>query len=92
MQKSTIETSRKIYAMRHAFKLTLQILAFYVCGKALVAAYSFLASYHLKECIIITPISEGLFIAAVVSIGTIVSALQFADGYKGHEKHHANPD
>jgi hypothetical protein len=83
--KSTIETSRKIYAMNAAFKLILQILAFYIFGKSMVAAYSFIASYYLKQCVIITPLSETLFITAVVAIGTVVSTLQIADGIKGHE-------
>jgi UDP-N-acetylmuramyl pentapeptide phosphotransferase/UDP-N-acetylglucosamine-1-phosphate transferase len=84
--KSTTQTSRKIFAMKAAFKLILQILVFYICGKTVVATYNFLSSFYLNECIVISPINEGIFIAAIVAIGTIVSALNIADGMKGHEE------
>ena len=85
MEKSTHETSRKIFAMKAAFKLILQILAFYIMGKSLVAAYSFIASFYLNQCVVISPLSETIFVTALVAIGTIVSTLQIADGIKGHE-------
>ncbi len=85
MTKSTTETSRKIFAMKAAFQLIKHVLVFYITGKIVVATYSFLSSYYLKQCIVISPISEGIFIAALTAIGAIVSALNIADGWKGHE-------
>ena len=83
--KSTIQTSRKIYAMKQAFKLLVIILAFYVFGKVAIGAVSFLASKYLSQCVVITPLDAGVFIAAITAIGVIVGALNIADGMKGHE-------
>ena len=68
MAKSTIQTSRKIYAMHVAFRL----LAY------MMALYTILELFDKNP-------SEVIFGAAIVAIGSIVSALHIADGMKGHE-------
>ncbi len=72
MQKSTVQTSRKIYAMKFGIH---SILIFNFIGFGL----NFLKAGTVQS---------GTLIAVTASIGAIVTGLQIADGFKGHEKKH----
>jgi len=69
MEKSTIHTSRKIYAMKYGIKAVL-LLNFIGIAANIVKAGT---------------IEGGVLIAVSASIGAIVTGLQIADGMKGHE-------
>ena len=68
MKKSTIETSRKIYAMKHGmYHVTGMVILYVVC-----IAFKF-------------PVSENIFLAGISAAGVIITAVNIADGMKGHE-------
>lgn len=84
-EKSTIETSRKIFAMKASFKMLLSILGYYILGKIIVGGYNLASSFFLEKCIVSSSLSEAIFIACIAAIGTIVTALNIADGLKRNE-------
>ena len=68
MKKSTIETSRKIYAMKHGmYHVTGMVVLYVIC-----VAFKF-------------PVSENIFVAGISAAGVIITAVNIADGMKGHE-------
>lgn len=85
-ERSTIETSRKIFAMKAAFKMLLSVLAYYIIGKIIISAYNLIASIYLDQCVVASPLNENIFLACITAIGAIITTLNIADGYKGHEK------
>lgn len=85
MERVTISNSKKIFAMKASFKLILQIFAFYIMAKSIVASYNFIASYYLGQCHIISEVDSNIFVVGLTAIGGIVSTLNIADGWKGHE-------
>jgi len=85
-ERSTIDTSRKIFAMKAAFKMLINILAYYILAKIIIGAYNLIASIHLNECVIASPLNENIFIGCITAVGAIITSLNIADGYKGHEK------
>jgi hypothetical protein len=68
MEKSTIHTSRKIYAMKYGMKFVGGITAIYIVGKL----------FGLD-------LDASIFVTAIGSAGIIITALNIADGIKGHE-------
>ncbi len=69
MDKSTIKTSRKIYAMKYGIK------------SILILNFIGITANIYKSGVI----DGGVLIAVSASIGAIVTGLQIADGMKGHE-------
>jgi hypothetical protein len=67
--KSTINTSRKIYAMKHGMQ--------HVTG--IVILYVFCIAIKLE-------VDSNVFLSAIGAATLIISALNLADGIKGHEK------
>ena len=74
--------------MKASFTMVRDVLGYYILAKCMVGGFNYAMSLHLAQCTIATPVSEGLFIAIITVVGTIVTSLNLADGYKGHEKKH----
>lgn len=72
MEKSTIQTSRKIYIAKYGINALVSINLF----------------AFLLNSVVPNTVQGGTLIAVSTVIGTIVGGLHFADGYKGHEKKH----
>ena len=68
MIKSTIKTSRKIYAMKHGMYHVTGIVMIYVTCRA----------FDLT-------VSDAIFLAAISAAGVIITALNIADAWKGHD-------